>query len=470
VPDSEFSRQLTSASQAVVAPSPIVDPSPSVDMLGSPDGEGMVGGPGGLIARIVRWVTKGGLAVLEQGLFSGSNFLMGVLLARWMLPPQYGAYAYTYAIFLFLSLIQISIIFEPMAVFGCADYQHCLRGYQNTLLQLNTGLSIIMVVGLALYAFFTRGEPGGLSGALVGMAVAGPCVLLSWLSRRSFYLKLKPGFPVVGALIYFLCMIGGLFLLKKHGLISPFSAYIIMAAAALVASLVLFIRLHWEFKSSDAPAPNLRETWRRHWSYGRWAVAASFVAWFPAYIYFPVLNHFSGLVPAAQFRSLMNFVLPVQQTYGALSIFLLAIAAGVQGKSGVKGLRPLVKRFTVILLSGAILYWLVLIPFRHQAFQLLYGGKYMEASDLMPLIGISCILWSAVLAPTIILRALESPSDVFWAQLAASISCILFGIPMTRAFGVRGVAWGLVVSNGVAFLICMLMLRRRIAQATLAGQ
>ncbi len=456
----DFPEQLATASDAAVE-------LPPQELTASPEGESLPGEPAGVIPRVARWVTKGGLAVLEQGLFSGSNFLMGVLLARWMLATQYGAYAYTYAIFLFLSLIYQSIIFEPMAVFGCADYQHCLRGYHRTLLQLNTALSVLMVAALAVYALLTRGEPGGLSGALMGMAIAGPCVLLSWLTRRSFYLKLKPGFPVVGAITYFICVIGGLFFLKHRGLISPFSAYLIMAAGALVASVILLLRLHWEFKSSDAPAPAFRDTWRRHWTYGRWAVAASFVAWFPAYIYFPVLNHLSGLVPAAQLRSLMNLVVPVQQTYGALSIFLLAIAAGVQGRRGVDGLRPLVKKFALILVSGAVLYWLIVIPFRHQVFQILYGGKYMEVVELLPLIGISCLFWAAALAPTILLRALEAPSDVFWAQLGASISCVLFGIPMTWAYGLRGVAWGLVVSNAVAFLICMYLLRRRVARATL---
>ena len=32
------------------------------------------------------WVGKGSLAVLDQGLFAGSNFLLNVLLARWLAP------------------------------------------------------------------------------------------------------------------------------------------------------------------------------------------------------------------------------------------------------------------------------------------------------------------------------------------------------------------------------------------------
>ena len=30
------------------------------------------------------WIQKGGLTVLDQGLFSGANFLVNILLARWL--------------------------------------------------------------------------------------------------------------------------------------------------------------------------------------------------------------------------------------------------------------------------------------------------------------------------------------------------------------------------------------------------
>ena len=49
---------------------------------------------------------KGFLAVLDQGLISGSNFLLSILLARWLRADQYGAYALSFAIFVLLSFLQ----------------------------------------------------------------------------------------------------------------------------------------------------------------------------------------------------------------------------------------------------------------------------------------------------------------------------------------------------------------------------
>src|SRR5947207_12866057 len=86
--------------------------------------------------KLVRWVTKGGLAILDQGLISGSNFLIGILLARWLMPDQYGAFALAFSVFLLLSYVYQSFLAEPQAVFSGSAYRKSLRGYLQTLLDI----------------------------------------------------------------------------------------------------------------------------------------------------------------------------------------------------------------------------------------------------------------------------------------------------------------------------------------------
>src|ERR1700731_4323191 len=84
---------------------------------------------GTLAQKLFRWTTKSSLAVLDQGLISGSNFAASIMLARWLTPEQYGAYADAFAVFILLSLIYLALLLEPMAVFGGSSYPHCLREY-----------------------------------------------------------------------------------------------------------------------------------------------------------------------------------------------------------------------------------------------------------------------------------------------------------------------------------------------------
>ena len=38
--------------------------------------------------NVSRWATTGGLAMLDHGLITGSNFVIGILLARWLSTEQ----------------------------------------------------------------------------------------------------------------------------------------------------------------------------------------------------------------------------------------------------------------------------------------------------------------------------------------------------------------------------------------------
>ena len=161
--------------------------------------------PATLMARLIPWVRKGGFAILDQGLISfGSNFLVSVLLARWMAPEQYGAYAVAFGIFVLLSLVYQSLVLEPMSVFGASSYRDCLRGYLNSLLWIHLTISgaIILIFGSSAVVAKFFLHSGVLGGALAGVSLASPCVLVFWLARRSFYLELSPARAASGAFIY----------------------------------------------------------------------------------------------------------------------------------------------------------------------------------------------------------------------------------------------------------------------------
>ena len=162
--------------------------------------------------KVGGWVTKGGLAILDQGLISGSNFLIGILLARWLVPAQYGAFSLAFSVFLLLSYVYQSVLSEPQAVFSGSAYRQCLRGYLKALLgiQLVVTLFGIVLLGGSAAVVYAMGKAEGLPGALAGVAIASPCILFFWLLRRSFYMNLAPARAAMGAFIYFVLTTGGL--------------------------------------------------------------------------------------------------------------------------------------------------------------------------------------------------------------------------------------------------------------------
>ena len=138
--------------------------------------------------RMFIWVQKGGLAIVDQGLFAGTNFLLGILLARWLESAQYGAFAVAYSVFLLLSTFHTAVLTEPMLVFGANKYAGCFPQYLDLLTYGHrwiTGVIGLLLALVALACWQFGADP--LAQALTGLALAAPFILLMWLVRRAFY-------------------------------------------------------------------------------------------------------------------------------------------------------------------------------------------------------------------------------------------------------------------------------------------
>jgi O-antigen/teichoic acid export membrane protein len=417
-----------------------------------------------LLKRFFPWIKKGGYAILDQGLISGSNFLVSILLARWLVPEQYGAYAVAFGIFVLLWLVYQSLVLEPMAVFGGSAYRNSLRGYLRSLLWIQVAISLAVAVALGLSALVAgrTAHSAGLAGALAGIMIASPCIMFNFLVRRSFYLELSPAKSVLGALVYTSLSLSLLVVIYRRGLLSAFSAFLLIGIAALLTGFYQLVRLRAQLPPSTF-IPPVGETWRRHWRYGRWALATAAAGWIPAYIYYPLLSSFGNMAHSGQLKALMNLTLPVEQTKAALSLLFLPYAASVQAREGASGAGALSLRLTLVSLGVALAYWTFVLPIPGTLFRFLYSGRYAEVAHLLPIVAFGSIIWSAASGPAIVLRAMESPASVFKAFSVATGVSLLVGIPATWKFGLTGAIWGTNLADVLSLVLVVLVLRRKIA-------
>lgn len=413
-----------------------------------------------------RWLNRGGLAILDQGLISGSNFLVSILLARWLVAESYGAYAVAFGIFVLLTLVYSALILEPMSVFGGAAYRRCLRGYVKSLLKMHVVVSFAFAALVSIGAVVMRasGHDAGLAGALFGVALASPCVLLLWVLRRALYLKMHSGRAATGALLYFVLMVSGLWAFNAKSLLTPFNALLLMGGAALVASVLLLVFVRIDLGNDGEPAPSLVEACEKHWTYGRWALASSLVAWIPAYIFLPLLTAFVGMAQSGELKALTNFVAPLDQTLAALSLLFLPHAARVRAEQSHRNVRALTRNLLALSIAGSAVYWLLVINLKGPIFGLLYSGKYANVAYLLPAVALGSILWSAAYGPAIVLRAMESPKSVFTAYLVTSAICVVIGIPATKYLGLKGAIWSGNLADFASLIVILFILYRKLAE------
>jgi O-antigen/teichoic acid export membrane protein len=440
--------------------------SQSAQALAEPQAPEPNDSPGGesVFGMLRKWAAKGGLAIIDYGLISGSNFLLGILLARWLTPSEYGAYALSFSFFILAGFLYQALLLEPLSVFSGSAFSDNIRGYLKTSLWIHWALSAVMCLVLAIAAVVTAvvGHSPLLAVALAGMTIATPFILVHGLARRSFYLKLSPGPAAFASVFYCLLVTGGVYVVFRMGKLSSFTAFLIMGLAALVSCVIMVFQLNARLEPATG-RPHLRATWGKHWEYGRWALATCVVGWIPNYVYIPLVSSFSGMAAAGELRALMNLAAPVLQTYAALSMLFLPYAARVQNKNGRKAAQALNRRLAFLFVAGSVAYWAVLIPLKQPLFHFLYNGKYMESAYLIPLFALETTIWSASLGPAILLRAMESPRSLFVANGAASAVAVVIGIPATRYFGLQGVIWSMIGANFLYVVVAFMLFGRKIS-------
>lgn len=395
---------------------------------------------------LARWAASGSVAVADQGLFAGSHFLLNVLLARWLEPSEYGTFALAYSGFLLLATLHGAILTEPMLVFGPGKYRDRFPAYLGILLIGHVVLALLggaVLAGTAL--LLGRLYSAEMERAFLALALVGPGVLLLWFLRRAFYVRLAPGWPLVGGAVYLLMLVACVVVLRLTGTLSPAKSFLAMGAAGLIASVPFFVLL----RPRIAVDPSMMRTIAAdHWRYGRWAAASVAPSWVSGNVYFVVLSASKGLAEAGAFKALLNLAMPAQHGVAALAGLLLPSLATSRSRGGFPAMSRTIRVSLALFLLGTTSYGTVLWLVRDQAFRLLYEGKYLEYASWPLVLALSGPLLASVqsvLANS--LRALEKPQQVFHACVWGAGVALALAIPLVRLSGLIGAMSAFLVST-----------------------
>jgi O-antigen/teichoic acid export membrane protein len=409
----------------------------------------------------VLWATKGALAIGDQTFFAGTHFLLNVLLARWLTPVEYGAFALAYSVFVLLASVHSATFVEPMLVFGAGNYSERLDEYLGILIRGHFLLMapVRLLMAAAAFVIIRWSSSATVGHAFLTLAFAIPFILLLWMLRRAFYVELRPGWAMLGAVLYFVVLTALIFLFRATNELSTVTALAMMSGAAFIVSCFLLLRLRPKLISAHEGLESI-DVARAHWFYGRWSVAAAAVGWIPLNIYYLVLPIWFGLAGTATLRALINLINPILHILVALGALLLPILVRNRRNGGKTSMNHTMFVSLGIFLAGSGLFSCFLWVFRSEAFHLFYGGKYQFGSGPLCLLLVSLVGTCITTVLGAGLMALERPDGNFWSFIAASVLTIVVGVPLAALRGVQGAAEGLLLSVVGAALFMYFFYRR----------
>jgi O-antigen/teichoic acid export membrane protein len=407
------------------------------------------------LSKIFSWFQKGAWTVVDQGLFAGSNFILYVLLARWLTPAQYGAFAVAFTVFLLVGTAHTGILTEPMLVFGPVRYEKNLPAYLAILLRGHLIFSLIAAIILLGTAVWFR-HSAGLGAVFLALAFSQAFMLFLWLMRRAYYIKLQPLWAAIVGAVYALLMLAGDYVAFRQSWLSATTALAIMSVASVAAGLWAMAQLDIRlFAKSD---PSLRrDVITQHKSYAPWAVATGALMWIPSQLPLLVLSATAGLEASAALKALRNLAMPAAQAYTGLLALLVPAFVNARNRGGLT--RALwVSAGIMIACMG--LYWVFLGFAGAPLMRWMYKGQYCQYTGLLWALGAQPVVAAVAAVLGAGLRAQERPDQVFWSYLGTSIGIVTIGIAMIYWWSVMGAVWGYVVCNLIGIGVMLYLLSK----------
>lgn len=440
-----------------------------------------------------KWVGKVGAAFVDQAFFAGSNFVINVLLARWMLPDEYGAFVVVYAWFLIIQNLYDAVLIEPMMVYGAGKFSSIFRKYLGFVYAGHVILSLVGSLALFLGALFAWSYDTPLvAGAMMGVVVASPFILTRWLTRQPFYVISRPQIAVIGGVIYLIVtmivlvtlqlipsgypLIAPMFLAEsdfssvfwyhRASYITPSSALLAMALGGLCGSIVLTSILKPIFRLRNTEELNTKDVVKDHWKYGRWSSIDRMLAWVPSNIFYVMLPILVGLSASGALRAIINLVMPINMAMLALIAIMLPSFVRAYNINGRPALVKRMIKISIALVSFNGMYCLFITVFGQQIIHFVFDGKYDDVTTI-PVLFTMGLVPVLVATNTVLDTGLRSMGQVrtsFFSKIIPTIITLTLGLYLTAEYGILGVNVSLIITNIVTSMILFYLYRRPIKE------
>jgi O-antigen/teichoic acid export membrane protein len=403
------------------------------------------------------------LVLFDQAIVSGANFVIGLVLARFLGPADYGQFVLTYNIILLIGGIQAALIISPMMVAGSTlTSEQKPRYYRAVTAQQ---FLFCLVVGVVILVAMKIGGPyvpqWGMDSLLWPLLFATASVLTQDFFRRYFFASDRADRAAVNDLLTH----GGKFaLLAGLGLaghLTVVHALTVVGGASALGFVLAFIASRNE-RSVVSQSSALRQVAHKHWMFGRWLLAESLVYWCGSQL----VIYMAGQVVST---SLVGAMSAAQNVVGMVNILFLALenlvpsrAAAIYANGGKVALTRYLKRVTAI--GGAVILGIVLFASIWSEFwlKLFYGSAYAGYGWMI-------IWWSAYYLMGFLqrplsvgLRVLGDTKNIFLASLFAAVVAITLSYPLIRFLGSIGAMIAICLVHATALAALILAFRRAI--------
>jgi O-antigen/teichoic acid export membrane protein len=377
----------------------------------------------------------------DQALVSGSNFVLGVVLARSLEVSTLGRYWLLMFILFFIMGLQQAAIGSPLLSIGPLQRRFTRRAYVSIVavheLLFCGGCAAVMLFVAAL------GDPLVHLGfpVVIAFVLSSALYQLQDFARRCLFFLGNPMLAFAGDAVSYL---GQTLILLRLAQSRRLDLPAVFWVSALTSAFALLIALHTVPLPQLRPAA-IRSVWARHWATSRFLLGGSILQWISR-------NLFSFAAPIWLGASAVGILRASYSVVGATNVWSLGLENSLPTEAstrylreGDSGLRRYVTRSTAILLGGTGLLAAALSWKAHFILALLYGARFSAYEYVLRSYALLVVLTIAPIPFQAGLRARENTRPTFLAYSAATFLTVVLSPVLPRFFGLRGVLGGMLL-------------------------
>lgn len=400
--------------------------------------------PAQLIASALRFALgvtarRGGVALADQMVASGTNFVTTIVIGRAVAKDQFGLYSLGFTLAVAALAVQNSLISAPYMVYSprLKGPDHA-RYAGSTFLHQLAMVAVCLVVFAAVGAILSLGAgPAGLAPVVWALAAASPFILLRGYARGLCFAGLRMGTALLLDGAVAVLQLGTLIVLAKLGKLSASRAFLTTGLACGIVGVV------WAVAARRAFLMDLGQAvadLKRNWLLGKWVLGTAVAREASSGVFPWFVAAFHGVGAAGAFAACVNLVMLANPFLVAMTNLLVPTVSHVSARGGGHRMRSLVLKSSVLLFAAMSVLFAVMLAWGGRLVALVYGSQYAGYGLAVSLLGFSFLVRSFVLPVDAGLLATERPDVMMKSHLAGGAVSLTLGTLLVWLHGVVGAA------------------------------
>lgn len=389
-------------------------------------------------------VSRVGWGLGDQALSSMTNFAVGILVARSVSLPDFGAYALAFSAYSFILGISRALATEPFAVrFIIAEPEQLRRARAAVAgIALLTGLAFLVVA--LLLSQMLAAEYRSLA---ICLGVVLPGLLVQDSIRQILFCAGRGRSAFYNDLLWAVLMVpafGGVFL---SGSASSATLVLAWGAAATLAAVVGCVQCR------VVPGIGLAKSWlqsqRRLWA--PFLVEGAAINGSQQIVFFAI-GAFVGLTAVGEMKLVLVLLGPVNVLVQGLGVVAVPEAARAIAAGRSRFLR-VTSVFSLAVSFGALLWGLTVLLLPGSWGEALVGQGWLTASALVLPMFLVQVFNGAKTGAAVGLRGMGAARRSMWTRISTSSLVVVASVAGAAAAGLPGAAWGLVLAAALSAVL-----------------